>query len=104
MLILAALLMLAAFGLDLSAQWAAGLRPRASSYGAAVYVVLSWQGFHAAVLLIMACYVLARSWCGLLDAVRRATFDNVMLFWSYTVGQGLAMLALIHLFPRLAGP
>jgi cytochrome c oxidase subunit I+III len=49
----------------------------------------------------MPCYTLARSFCGLLDPARRATFDNTRLIWYYTVGQGLVALATIHLFPRL---
>ena len=40
---------------------------------------------------------------GLLDGVRRVTFDNTMVFWYYAVLQALAGLALVHSFPRLAG-
>jgi cytochrome c oxidase subunit I+III len=54
-----------------------------------------------AALLVMACFVLARSLSGLLDPLRRASFDNTRLLWYYTVGQGLVALATIHLFPRL---
>lgn len=50
----------------------------------------------------MALYLVARSVAGLVDPVRRVTFDNVRLFWFYAVAQGLAGLALTHAFPRLA--
>jgi cytochrome c oxidase subunit I+III len=102
-LIAAIALMLGAFGSDLYAQWQSGLRPDAHAYGALVYTFIAWQGFHVCVLLVMACYTLARSCCGMLDATRRVTFDNTRLFWHYMTAQGLASLALVHLAPRLAG-
>ena len=40
---------------------------------------------------------------GLVGPVRRVTFDNVRVFWFYTVAQALAGLALTHAFPRLVG-
>jgi cytochrome c oxidase subunit I+III len=67
----AAALSVAALGCELRGHWLAGLRPTQSSYGAVAL-------------------------CGRLHARRRATFDNTMLFWHYTVGQGLASLALVH--------
>jgi cytochrome c oxidase subunit I+III len=100
-LLLAALLMIAALGIAFDDLWQSGRRPSQHAYGATVHTVLAYQGAHVAVLLVMACYLLARSVCGLLDAVRRASFDNVRLFWYYTVGQGLVALATIHLLPRL---
>jgi cytochrome c oxidase subunit I+III len=45
----------------------------------------------------------ARSMAGRLSATRRAAFDTTMMMWQYTVAQGLAGLALVHVFPRLAG-
>ena len=53
--------------------------------------------------LIMGLYTIARWLAGRLDSVRRATFDNTMLFWFYTVGQGLVGLLVVHGFPRLSG-
>ena len=53
--------------------------------------------------LIMGLYTIARWLAGKLDSVRRATFDNTMLFWHYTVGQGLVGLLVVHGFPRLTG-
>jgi cytochrome c oxidase subunit I+III len=96
-------LMLAAFGADLWSHWQAGVRADEHAYGAIVYAVLAWQGFHVSVLLVMALYTLVRSWCGMVDATRRNTFDNTRLFWHYMVAQGLAGIALVHLVPRLGG-
>jgi cytochrome c oxidase subunit I+III len=89
-------LMLAAFGADLWSWHHAGIRPSEHAYGAVVYAVLAWQGLHVAVLLIMAGYTLARSWCGLLDATRRVTVDNTRLFWHYMAAQGVIGILLVH--------
>jgi cytochrome c oxidase subunit I+III len=88
---------------DLGAIWIAGTRPTWHAFGAAVFVNQFWQGFHAGVLLIMALYLAARTFAGLVDPVRRVTYDCIRIFWYYAVVQALAGLALTHLFPRLAG-
>jgi cytochrome c oxidase subunit I+III len=85
------------------AQIGTGLKGAESAYGAVTYMLVAWQAFHVAVLLIMIGYALARSLCGLIHAERRVTFDNVMLFVLYTAGQGAVALLLAHLFPRLVG-
>lgn len=53
------------------------------------------------VVALMAGYVQARSWAGKLDGVRRLSFDNPMLFWLYTCGQGLVGVVLLHGVGRL---
>jgi len=93
-------MMLAAFGTDVYAQWQTGLRANEHAYGAAVYTVLAWQGFHVGVLFVMAAYALTRSASGLLDANRRVSFDNMRLFWHYMAGQGLCGILLVHTMPR----
>jgi cytochrome c oxidase subunit I+III len=103
MLLAAIVLMLAAFGADFWGLWQSGLRANTHAYGAVVYTVLAWQGFHVAVLFVMAAYTLARSWCGMLDKTRRVTFDNTRLFWHYMVGQGIAGIVLVHGVPRWPG-
>ena len=65
--------------------------------------MMAHQALHAVMLAVMAGYTLARSVSKLLDSVRRATFDNTMLLWYYTVAQGLIVLAMAHVFPRLVG-
>jgi cytochrome c oxidase subunit I+III len=94
---------LVAIAIDLWAQWQSGLLPDRHSYGAVVYTILCWQGFHVGILVIMGLYTIARSFGGLLDSRRRASFDSTMLMCHYTTGQGIVALALIHLFPRLLG-
>jgi heme/copper-type cytochrome/quinol oxidase subunit 3 len=97
-LIAAMILLVAAFAVDLYSH--RGLEAGASSYGAVVYGFLSLQGFYVAALAIMALYTLARRAAGLLDRVRRSTFDNTMLLWHYTVAQSLGGLVVVHGFPR----
>jgi cytochrome c oxidase subunit I+III len=96
-------LLVAANGLDLWAQWRTGLKPDASAYGAVVYCIISLQGFFVATVLLMGAYTIARRLAGKLDRVRRATFDNTMLFWHYTSAQGVFGLLLTYGFPRLVG-
>jgi cytochrome c oxidase subunit I+III len=91
-----------ALGSDLRSQWQTGLRPHMSAYGAVVYTIIGLQGVFVVSVSVMGLYTIARSWCGLLDGQRRATFDSTMLLWHYTVAQGLIGLALVHTFPRLA--
>jgi cytochrome c oxidase subunit I+III len=99
----AAVIMLGALALDVAGQYRAGLDPVAHAYGAAVTAVLTVQGLFAAALAIMAAYAMARSWRGLLDTVRRVTFDNTALLWHYTVAQGMIALVALHAMPRLVG-
>ncbi|MDP9137307.1 MAG: cytochrome c oxidase subunit I [Pseudomonadota bacterium] len=98
----ATLTLAAALLLDFQGHWQSGLRPTASSYGALVYTVVALEGQLVVTAVIMGFYTLARSAAGKLTAVRRVTFDNAMLFWHYTVGQGLLSLLIVHGFPRVA--
>jgi cytochrome c oxidase subunit I+III len=77
------------------------LSPSASAYGAAVYLIASLAAFYASVVIAMTLFVLARNAKGMVDAVRRVTFDNARLFWHYAVAQTIAGLLLVHGFPRL---
>lgn len=99
----AIVLFLAAFGSDLAGQWQTGLRPTESAYGAMVYMLLALQGQYVFALAIMAAFVLAKSFAGRIDGVRRQTFDNVALIWGYAAAQGLVAVAVSHLFPRMIG-
>jgi cytochrome c oxidase subunit I+III len=99
----ALILVAAASAMDLWAQWRSGLSPSAHAYGAAVYSIVSLQIFFVLTTLIMGLYTIARWVAGRLDSVRRTTFDNTMLFWFYTIGQGLVGLLVVYGFPRLAG-
>ena len=68
-----------------------------------MYTVVAVESQLVVTAIIMGFYALARSAAGMLTAQRRATFDNTMLFWLYTVGQGLMSLLIVHGFPRVAG-
>jgi cytochrome c oxidase subunit I+III len=96
-------LIIAAVGLDLWAQLRTGLSPEAHAYGASVYAIIGLQAFFAIIAAVMGLYTIARWWAGKLDSVRRSTFDNTMLFWHYTIGQGLVGLVIVHGFPRVLG-
>ncbi|MPZ42677.1 MAG: cytochrome c oxidase subunit I [Betaproteobacteria bacterium] len=93
----------AAFGVGLYGQYRAGLAPTEHAYAAVVYAFFAYQGLFVAVVVIMAAYLLARSWTGLLDGIRRVSFDNCRLFWLYAVGQGLVALAIVYGSPLLRG-
>jgi hypothetical protein len=98
--VLGALVLLLGMGGDFAWRWSAGIRPTENSFRAAVYANQFWQGLHAAITTVMALYLVARVWAGLIDPVRRVTFDNIRLFWFYTVVQALVGMALTHHFPR----
>ena len=100
---LATLSTLGAFAIDLGAHLQAGLSPTHHAWGATVAALLSWQGFHMAVLLLMGGYVVARSLSGALRPDARATLDNSALFWHYVTVQGLATIALVRLLPQWMG-
>jgi cytochrome c oxidase subunit I+III len=103
----AVLLALACAGTAFALVWVghveAGLSPRAQAWSATVAALLAWQGLHAAVLILMGGYVLARSWCAKLALEARATLDNTALLWHYTTVQGLAGAALVQGLPRFLG-
>ncbi|WP_342452517.1 cytochrome c oxidase subunit I [Pararoseomonas baculiformis] len=98
--LLALPLLLLGFGADLWGYWSAGLRPTTHSFASSVYANLFWQGLHAAIVFVMALYLAARRLAGMVDPVRRVTFDCVRLFWLYAATQGLAGLVLTHLVPH----
>ncbi len=82
---------------------AAGLAPKANAWSATVAALLAWQGFHVAVLVVMGGYLVARKLSGRLVDTQRATLDNVVLFWGYTLLQGALAVALVQGLPRWLG-
>jgi cytochrome c oxidase subunit I+III len=96
-------LLVLGFAADLYAQLGSRLRPSDSGYAATVYAFIALQGQYVIALVLMGVFVLARSAARKLDGVRRQTFDCTMLLWHYSVTQGLVGLAIVHLFPRVAG-
>ena len=100
-MVLALAALMVAGCIDLYAFTMLGPSPTGSSHGAMISAIVWFQLFFVAIVAVMGAFTLARSWAGLLDNARRATFDNTVLFWRYTVVQGLISLAIIHLFPSL---
>ena len=80
----------------------AGLSPRAEGWSASVAVLMGWQAFHAAVLVVMAAFLAARWWTDPAWRPAAAVRDNVALFWGYTAVQGLVATLLVQALPRLA--
>jgi cytochrome c oxidase subunit I+III len=99
MLGFAAALIVAAWGADLRAWQGSGLRPEVSAQGAAVYALVSWQGFFAGVAALMGLYALLRWWAGHAVADRPSTWDMIALFVVYSAGQGVFAALLPRLFP-----
>jgi cytochrome c oxidase subunit I+III len=99
----AVVLIAAGAALDLWVHWQTALSPSAHAYGAAVYGIIAFQILFVGTSVIMGLYTIARWLAGRLDSVRRATFDNTMLFWYYTVGQGIVGLLVVYGFPKVVG-
>ncbi|MDP3671215.1 MAG: cbb3-type cytochrome c oxidase subunit I [Telluria sp.] len=89
-----------AYACDLYSQALARLAPSAHAWGATVAAMLAYQGLHVALLGVVTLYVWARSRSGLLTPACRGTLDNSALIWHYTVLQGLAAAAAMHLVAR----
>ncbi|MCC6534778.1 MAG: cbb3-type cytochrome c oxidase subunit I [Burkholderiales bacterium] len=100
---IAALTSLSAWMIAIHGQWQAGSLATAHAFDASVYALLSYQGLFVAVVLIMAAYLLARSLAGVLDGIRRVSFEVCRLFWLYTLWQGVFVLAVIYGSAALAG-
>ena len=90
-----------AAALDLGGHLLAGLNPRAQGWSASVGMLLGYQAFHVAVLMVMGGYVLVRSWTGRLQPAARATLDNTGLMWHCVTLQGTAASLVVQLLPRL---
>ncbi|MES2957124.1 MAG: cbb3-type cytochrome c oxidase subunit I [Pseudomonadota bacterium] len=97
--LLALLLVLAAWGASFVGHVAAGLSPRANAWSATVSVLLAWQGLHALVLAVMGIYLFARARAGLLTSRRHATRDNIVLFWISSAVQGAAATSVVQWLP-----
>lgn len=79
----------------------ADLAPTLNAWSASVAVLLAWMGFHTVVLALMALYLVARWWSGLLTSRSRATLDNVGLYWQATIMQCAITLLFIQILPSL---
>jgi cytochrome c oxidase subunit I+III len=92
----ALVLLVAAFAVLLNAFAAAGLAPTTTGWGATIAGLLSYLGFHVALLALCAPYLGARLWRGWVTPRQRATFDNVALLWWGSCLQGVIVAVLPH--------
>jgi cytochrome c oxidase subunit I+III len=75
----------------------------AHAYGALVYTITGFQFVHAAIAILLASFVLLRSYFGYIGNHRPIEPQVAALFWHYMVLQWMLGFAVIHLFPLLAG-
>lgn len=75
---------------------AAELAPRATGWAASIAVLLSYQGFHLALLLVMGGFLAARICRGWTGPRQRATYDNTGLMWWAISVQGVIVALLPH--------
>jgi cytochrome c oxidase subunit I+III len=92
----AIVLMWAGFAFNFMTLGEANVRPDQHAYGAVIYTMLSWQGLHVVLVTLMGAYTIARVLAGMVDRIRRNTFDNTRLMGYYTIAQGLFALLVMH--------
>jgi cytochrome c oxidase subunit I+III len=92
----------AALAIEVFGHWQSGLRPDHSGYGAMVYMASVLQAQMVIAFVIMAAFTAAKVAAGKLDGAGRATPQNVGLFGTYVIAQGIAGLLLLHGFPEVA--
>ena len=98
---LSALVLVAALGIEGVTQWQAGVDPTSSSHDAMVFMAVILSAQLTLAIVIMSAFVVARHYSGKLDRVRWASLENTHLLIYYTVGQALLGLLLVHGFPRV---
>ena len=99
LMVVAAALAGAGWWTDLQAWTATGLEASATTQGATVFALLSWQGLFAGLVGMMGLYAIARWLAGHVEAARPSTFDLIALFIVFSAGQGALTSLLVRLFP-----
>ncbi len=98
-ILLAAIALVAAFGIDLWSWRESALDPELSAQAALTFAFLSQQGLLVAITAIMALYLALRNARAMITRPRNTTFDVVFLFMLYTAGQGSVTAVLTRLAP-----
>ncbi len=75
---------------------AAGLAPTATGWAASIAALVSYLGFHTAILAVLGAYLAARLWQHWAGPRQRATFDNIALVWWGSCVQGIVVALLPH--------
>ena len=76
-----------------------GIDPTAHSYGAAVWLLTGYAGFHLALGMFMAGWCLVRLALGMIDGWRALTLHICLLWWRFTAATALPIVALATGFP-----
>ncbi len=93
------LALLTAAGLDMGAWRSVGLAPVASSQGATVFALISFQLALGGFGLVMACFCVARLVAKRFDHRTPSTADLVCIFLGYLAVQGAGFALVPRLFP-----
>jgi cytochrome c oxidase subunit I+III len=97
--LLAAGALLSAYAVDLLTWRAVGLDPQLTAQGALTMGFLALQGLLVAIAVLMAGYLALRTSRAMVTRPRNNTFDLIVLFTLYTVGQGAVAALLTRLWP-----
>jgi len=92
---------IAAFGADFYGYQLAGLAPRRLAWSATIAAMLTYQGLHVVLTVLVGLYLAVRGWCGRIGEHNRATLDNTALIVYYTVLQGIVAAVVVHGVPML---
>ena len=92
---------IAAFGADFYGYQLAGLAPRRLAWSATIAAMLTYQGLHVVLTVLVGLYLAVRGWCGRIGEHHRATLDNTALIVYYTVLQGIVAAVVVHGVPML---
>ncbi|WP_305824084.1 cytochrome c oxidase subunit I [Massilia brevitalea] len=92
---------IAAFGADFYGYQLAGLAPRRLAWSATIAAMLTYQGLHMVLTVLVGLYLAVRGWCGRIGEHNRATLDNTALIVYYTVLQGIVAAVVVHGVPML---
>ncbi|MDX1655596.1 MAG: cytochrome ubiquinol oxidase subunit I, partial [Candidatus Competibacteraceae bacterium] len=101
-LILAWLLGLGFLIIQVWVLWDYGIAPWEHAYASLVHTLTGFHLLHLLIALLMGGFVLVRSGFGYGGRHRPQELNVTLLFWNYTVLQGLVVFAVVHLFPRLS--
>jgi cytochrome c oxidase subunit I+III len=74
--------------------------PQVHAYASVVWTLAGFHGVHAALAVLMAAFVWARSLRGHIDEARPLEARVVAGFWRYMVIQGAIAWLVVHVFPR----
>ena len=80
--------------------WLLGVDPTAHSYGAAMWALAGYAGFHLGIGAFMAGWCLLRLWLGMIDGWRALTLHLCLVWWRFTAATALPILALVAGFPH----